>query len=254
MKNIQIRGSVVLVTGSNKGIGKAFVEELIKRGAAKVYAGARNPSLLKELVDSTPDKIIPLKLDVTKADEIQAAASAASDVNILINNAGRADYAAIVGGPDISSARGEMEVNYFGVLNVVRAFIPILKKNGSGQIINISSVAGLVGVPMLGTYSATKAALHSLTQCLRAELASQEIAVMGVYPGPIDTDMAKDFDMEKESPSNVANAVLDGAENGAEDIFPDKVSAEVAKGLKADAKAVEKQWGQMLPQTSPSST
>jgi len=245
---VTIKGSIALVTGANRGIGKAIVEQLIDQGATKVYACARNLDTLKELIENGAGKIVPIELDVTHEDQIQAAAEQAKDVAILINNAGIANYSAVIAAADITSARQEMEVNYFGLLNMTRAFAPILKANGGGALVNISSIGGLVGIPMVGTYCPTKAAVHSLTQCVRGELASQGILVIGVYPGPIDTDMAKDFDMEKETPTQVAKEILAGIENGAEDVYPDKVAKETATGLQADSKAVEKQWAEMLPQ------
>ena len=249
MKNPKIKNSIVFVTGANRGIGKALVEELINLGAAKVYAAARNKDSIQPLMDAAPGKIVPVELDVTNVQQIDAAAKQAGDVNILINNAGRADYAAVLAAPDITSARGEMEVNYFGLLNMTRAFVPILKGNNSGgALINISSIGGLVAIPIVGTYSATKAAVHSLTQSIRGELASAGTLVAGVYPGPIDTDMAKEFDMAKETPAQAAKYILNAIEHGDEDIFPDKVAQQVAKDLAADAKAVEKEWGQMVPQ------
>lgn len=245
---ITIKESIVLVTGANRGIGKAIVEQLIDQGAAKVYAGARNLETLKEIVDNGAGKIVPIELDITKEDQIRAAASQAKDITILINNAGIANFTAIIAAADTNSARQEMEVNYFGLLNMTRAFVPILKTNGSGALVNISTIGGLFGIPMLGTYCASKAAVHSLTQSVRGELASQGILVIGVYPGPIDTDMTKDTDMEKETPTQVAKAILKGIQNGIEDVYPDKVSQETAVGLQADSKAVEKQWAEMLPQ------
>jgi NAD(P)-dependent dehydrogenase (short-subunit alcohol dehydrogenase family) len=147
--NAQIKDSVVFVTGSNRGIGKAIVEELVKSGARKVYAGARNAETLKALVASSNGKVVAVTLDVTNEDQIQAAAETAQDTQILINNAGIANYTAIIAASDTRSVRQEMEVNFFGVMNMTRAFAPILKKNGGGVLVNISSVAGLVGVPLL---------------------------------------------------------------------------------------------------------
>ena len=246
--SITIKESIALVTGANRGIGKAIVEQLIDQGAAKIYACARNKDSLQPLVEGHADKIIALELDVTNETHIQQAAKQAGDVNIVINNAGILNYTAIVAAADTNSAREEMEVNYFGLLNMTRAFAPILKTNGPGAFVNISSIGGLFGIPMLGTYCASKAAVHSLTQSVRGELASQGILVIGVYPGPIDTHMTKDIDMEKETPTQVAKAILKGIQNGIEDVYPDKVSQETAVGLQADSKAVEKQWAEMLPQ------
>jgi len=180
--SIPIKGSIVLVTGANRGIGKAIVESLIDQGTAKVYAGARNLETLKSIVDTGDGKIVPVELDVTKEDQIQAATAQAKDITILINNAGIASFSAVVAAEDTTNARTEMEVNYFGLLNMTRAFTPILRANGGGAFVNLSSVGGLIGIPVCGTYCATKAAVHSLTQSVRGELASQGTLVIGSYP------------------------------------------------------------------------
>jgi len=245
---VTIKKSIVLLTGANRGIGKAILEQLIDQGATKVYACARNTDSLAPLIEGNAEKVVPLELDVTQEAHIQQAAAQAGDVNIVINNAGIFNYTAIIAAADTNSARQEMEVNYFGLLNMTRAFAPILKTNEPGALVNISSIGGLFGIPMLGTYCASKAAVHSLTQSVRGELASQGTLVIGVYPGPIDTDMTKDIDLEKETPTQVAKAILDGIQNGIEDVYPDKVSQETAAQLQADSKAVEKQWAEMLPQ------
>lgn len=243
-----IQGSACFVTGSNRGIGRAIVEELIKRGAAKVYAAARNTNALKELAGSSRGKLVAVALDVTNEEQISAAANGAPDTQILINNAGVAGYTGIIAAADIRSARAEMEVNYFGLMSMTRAFAPILKRNGGGVLVNISSIGGLVGIPAFGTYSATKAAVHSLTQSVRGELKAQGTLVIGVYPGPIDTDMAAGVAMNKETPQRVAQEILNGIESGAEEVYPDPVSKDVAARLKADPKGVEKEWSAMLPQ------
>ncbi|MDV7340709.1 SDR family oxidoreductase [Terasakiella sp. A23] len=243
----KIQNKTALVTGANRGIGRAFVQELIKAGATKVYATARNTDQLKDLVEEADGKVIAVQLDVTNEDNINQIAKDLTDVELLINNAGIAGFTGLLAANDISSARAEMETNYFGVLNMVRAFAPTLKNNGGGAIVNLASVASIVNFPVLGTYSASKAAVHSLTQGIRAELAAQNTQVTGVYPGPVDTDMAADFPMDKTAPSAVVQAVFDGVENGVEDVFPDPVALEMQAGLSADPKAVEKQAGEMLP-------
>ena len=245
-----VKNSVCFVTGSNRGIGRAIVEELVKAGAKKVYASARDTDALKGLVASSGGKVVPILLDVTNEDSIRTAAGAAPDTQVLINNAGTSGYTGIVAAPDTKSARQEMEVNFFGLMNMTRAFAPILKKNGGGVLVNISSVAGLVGIPLFGTYCATKAAVHSLTQSVRGELAAQGTLAICVYPGPIDTDMAAGVDMKKETPQNVAREVIQGIESGAEEVYPDPVSKDFAAKLRSNPKAVEKEWAVMLPQAA----
>jgi NAD(P)-dependent dehydrogenase (short-subunit alcohol dehydrogenase family) len=245
---MQIRGSVCFVTGSNRGIGRAIVEELIKRGAAKVYAAARNTAALKELVDTSNGKVVAVRLDVTNEEQIQAAAKIAPDTQILFNNAGIVYYTGIVSAPDSKSARAQMEVNYFGLMNMTRAFAPLLVKNGGGVMVNISSIGGLVGIPAMGTYGASKAAIHSLTQSVRGELSVQGTRLIGVYPGPIDTDMTAGLPFEKETPQNVAWEILKGIESGAEEVYPDKMALDFVAKLKTDAKGLEKEWSGMLPQ------
>ena len=245
---MQIRGSVCFVTGSNRGIGRAIVEELIKRGAAKVYAAARNTAALKELVDASGGKVVAVRLDVTNEEQILAAAKIAPDTQILFNNAGIAIYTGIISAPDSKSAREQMEVNYFGLMNMTRAFAPIFAKNGGGVLVNISSIAGLVGIPANGTYGATKAAIRSLTQSVRGELSTRGTHVIGVYPGPIDTDLTAGLPFEKETPQQVAREILEGIESGAEEVYPDKTALEFVAKLKTDAKGLEKEWSTVLPQ------
>lgn len=246
--SLQISGSVCFVTGSNRGIGRAIVEALLKSGAAKVYAAARNAAALKELVEASDGKVVAVPLDVTNEAQILAAAKIAADTQILFNNAGVAIYTGIISAPDSKSARAQMEVNYFGLMNMTRAFAPVLKNNGGGVLVNLSSIAGLVGIPAMGTYGATKAAIHSLTQSIRGELSGQGTRIIGVYPGPIDTDMTAGLPFEKERPQQVAREILKGIESGAEEVYPDKTALDFVAKLKTDAKGLEKEWSGMLPQ------
>jgi NAD(P)-dependent dehydrogenase (short-subunit alcohol dehydrogenase family) len=236
-----INGTTALVTGANRGIGRALVDALIARGAAKVYATARNVDTLKDLVATYGGRVVPLQLDVTNPDQIRTAAAAAGDVQLLINNAGvvkkfNGDFKDAAW---IDAARGEFETNVVGVLAVTQAFTPALTSRSGGAVVNLSSVAGLVNFPMITTYSVSKAATHSLTQAIRAQLAPHNVYVAGVYPGPIDTDMAKEIELEKISAEAAAHAIVDGIEARREEIFPDPFAQQLGELYQRDPKAVE---------------
>lgn len=230
-----------LVTGANRGIGLALVAALIKAGARKVYAGARNPDQLAAAVALDPNRVTPLRLDIADRSQVDAAATAAGDVEILINNAGVLDFGDALTVP-VAAIERNFAVNVFGTLAMARAFAPIIEKNGGGAITNLLSVVSLASIPGLAGYNASKAALWSLTQSLRGTLAPRGISVHGVFPGPVDTDMASEITMPKTSPAEVAQAVLEGMASGAEDIFPDPMAREVYAGWSKDHKAVERQF------------
>ncbi len=248
MSTISVKDAVVFVTGANRGIGRAIVEEAVARGAKRVYSAARDVSSLAELLEQYPEQVVAVRLDVTDGQQIQEAAEQARDTQVLINNAGVAGYSGVIYHHDPEGARREIETNYFGPLNVTRAFADAIIGNGDGAVATVISVGGLANFPPAATYSASKAAAHSLTQGMRAELAPQGVAVFGVYPGPIDTDMAAGIDMEKETPRNVAVRIFDGMESGVEDITTDAFADNFVQMLKADAKAVEKENAKMAHQ------
>lgn len=238
-----IKGQIALVTGANRGIGEAIVDALISAGAAKVYAAARNLKDLGALTARHGARVVALQLDVTNPAQIAAAAVAAADVQLLVNNAG---YAGYTGGSFddkkwLVAGRQEMDVNFFGTFAVSQAFAPVLAKNGGGAIVNIASVASLVNFALLASYSASKAAVHSLTQATRMMLKGQGTQVLGVYPGPIDTRMAEDIPFEKTSPADAALAIVAGIEAGTEEIFPDPMSQGMGAGYLASPKALEVQ-------------
>lgn len=237
---MDLKNAVVLVTGANRGIGLALVEALSRRGVAKVYAAARNGNTHKNGADGST-RIVPLQLDVTNPQQAAAAARQASDVTVLINNAGVADYGSVLDVPE-ETLRRDLETNYFGALGLVRAFVPVIEKNGGGAIANVLSIVSFVSVPRLGAYTASKAAAWSMTQSIRGDLAARGISVHGVFPGPVDTDMARDFDMAKATPASVADAILDGLANGDEDIFPDAMAQQTYGTWRQDHKAVERQF------------
>ena len=244
---MKIENSIALVTGANRGIGRAIVLQLLAAGAAKIYATARDTAKLADLLETTGGRVEALQLDVTDANQVNAAAKTHDDITLLINNSGVAGFQGLIAAADDETARGEMETNYFGTLNMVRAFAPVLKANGGGAIVNLASMASYVNFPVIGSYSASKAAVHSLTQGIRAELAAQGTHVSGVYPGPINTEMAAGFPMDK-TPTNVAaRAILDGVEAGDEEIYPDPLAVEMHAGFLGDPKAVERDAGTMLP-------
>lgn len=238
---MKLENKTVLVSGANRGIGKAIVEALLKQNVKKIYAAARNT---KELPSFGDARVVPVQLDITDAAQIQKAAAQAGDVNVLINNAGALAFASVVSGSEADLQR-DMQVNYFGTMNVSRAFVPVLEKNGGGAIANVISVVGLVSMAGIGGYSASKAALFSATQAMRAELKPKNITVHGIFPGPIDTDMAKGIEMEKTSPAVTAENIVKGITAGNEDIFPDPMSANVGELWAKNPKELERQFAAM---------
>ena len=240
MPGVPIKDKTVLISGSNRGIGKSFAIQAVEMGAKKVYAAARDKSKLAELVEKYGDKIVPLTLDITIQDQVTAAAAAAGDVEVLINNSGMGGGGPMVGNPNPEGQRMEMEVNYFGMIKMCDTFAPILSANGGGAIVNILSVAALSSFAFAPGYSASKAAGRSLTQALRVELRKQGTLVSGVFPGPVDTDMAKNVPMDKVSPDSVAVHVYEEIAKGSEDIFPDPFAEHFAASVQADFKAAEK--------------
>jgi NAD(P)-dependent dehydrogenase (short-subunit alcohol dehydrogenase family) len=235
---MNLDNKTIFVSGANRGIGKAIVEALLKQKVAKIYAAARN---LKDLPAFGDARVVPVALDITDRAQITNAAAQASDAEVLINNAGILSPAAIVTGDADMLAR-DMEVNYFGTLSMVRAFAPVIEKNGGGAIANVSSVVGLAPMASIGGYSASKAALFSATQAMRAELKPRNISVHGIFPGPIDTDMARSFEMTKTSPHTTAENIIAGILAGKEDIFPDPMSTQVSELWAKDPKGLERQF------------
>jgi NAD(P)-dependent dehydrogenase (short-subunit alcohol dehydrogenase family) len=230
--SIAIADKTVLVTGANRGLGRALVDEALKRGAKRVYAASRQPMVVAD------ERVTPLVLDVTDRARIQDAVERVESLDIVINNAG-------VSVPDDLSDRSAFErhlaVNLYGTLDVTRAFLPSLT-HSHGAVVNIVSLGAVAAVPALPAYSVSKAASLSLTQSLRALLAARGVSVYAVMPGPIDTDMVRDLDIPKTAPEDVARATLDGVERGEDEIFPDPMSQMVAAGWRAGvAKQLERQ-------------
>lgn len=236
---MDMKDQVVLVTGANRGIGKAYVEECLNAGASKVYLGVRDTDSVSEFISANPDKLIALKLDVTNERDIEQAAKTAHDATILINNAGVAYMGSLFEEKTVENAHREMEVNYFGPLNLIRAFAPILKNNGGGAIISVSSIGGHIVFPGAPTYCASKFAVHALVIATRMELSLQGTRVIGVYPGPVDTDMAKDIPMEKVSANHIALETINALVSGSDDVFPDPYAKENYELYRKDPKAAE---------------
>jgi len=232
-----IADRAVLVTGANRGIGRALVEEALSRGAKRVYAGTRHP------FSHLDRRVTPLILDVTDADQIQRAVESVESLDILINNAGVALFDDL---SDRSAIERSLAVNFFGMYGVTRAFLPLLTRS-KGAVVNNLSLVALAPLPMIPGYSISKAAASNMTQSLRALLVGQGVTVHAVFLGPIDTDMNRGFDIPKASPEFAARGIFDGVENGEEDIFPDPASQSIAEGWRTGvAKALERQFAALV--------
>jgi len=241
MHDATVASKAILVTGANRGIGQALVEEALRRGAARVYAGARRPFIHRDR------RVTPLILDVTDAAQIEAAADRVEALDILINNAGVALY-------DDLTDRGALEqslaVNLFGPWAVTKAFLPLLTRS-RGAIVNNLSLMAIAPLALTPSYAVSKAAAFNLSQSLRALLAAQGVGVHAVLTGPTDTDMTRDFEIPKASAESVARAIFDGVESGEEDIFPDPMSQTVADSWRASAaKALERENAAVLSMLS----
>ena len=230
-----IKGSVVLLTGATGAIAQALIAELKSRGAAKIYAAARDVSSLK-----ASDGLVPIKMDVTNDAEVAKAVAAAGDVTLLINNAGVNHNTAFLVAPDIAIAREEIEINYLAPLRVTKAFAPVLIKN-KGAVLNLLTILARVNLPFMGSYCASKAAGLSLTQGLRGELTPKGVRVAAALPGAIDTRMTAMLTIPKMSTADAAKEILDGFEAGEEEIYVGEMARGLAQGLAHDPKGVERQ-------------
>ncbi|MCI0447520.1 SDR family NAD(P)-dependent oxidoreductase [bacterium] len=238
---MNIKNKTVLITGANRGIGWALVNEALKRDAKRVYAGTRST------LENADNRVTPLTLDVTSDLQIQRAADDVDTLDVLINNAGVAIY------DDLSNfdiIEQHLAVNLLGSLKMTRAFLPQLRRS-KGAIVNNLSMVSLAPLPIIPAYSISKTAAFSMTQSLRALLASQGVSVHAVFLGPIDTDMNRGFDIPKASPESAAQGIFDGLEKGEEDIFPDPASQSIAEGWRTGvAKMLEHQFAAFVPESS----
>jgi NAD(P)-dependent dehydrogenase (short-subunit alcohol dehydrogenase family) len=225
---MRIEGSIALVTGANRGLGRGFTEELVRRGAAKVYASARHPETIGD------PELTPIVLDITDSERVTSVAKQLPDVTLLVNNAGIQNSSSFIGAPSLEPARQEMETNYFGTLTMCRAFAPVLAANGGGAIVNMLSVSSFVNNPLDPSYGASKAAEWSMTNGLRIELSHQGTLVVGVHSGFIDTDMSAGYDAPKLSPQSVAMQAFDAVEAGRIEVLADERSRFVKDSLSHD--------------------
>ena len=237
---MNIANKVVLITGANRGIGRALVEEALRRGAKRVYAATR------QLFTHSDGRVTPLTLDVTNTEQIQAAVEKVEALDILINNAGVDLHNDL---SDRASLERHLAVNLFGTYGVSHAFLPLVARS-RGAVVNVLSLAALAGLPFTPAYSISKAAAFSLTQSLRALWAGQGVKIHAVFAGPVDTDMTRYLDIPKFSPESVARGILDSLEKGDEDIFPDPMSESIAEGwLTGATKALERQFAAYVPKS-----
>jgi NAD(P)-dependent dehydrogenase (short-subunit alcohol dehydrogenase family) len=231
-----------LVTGANRGLGLKFCEGLLGAGVDRIHAGARDPARLP----LNESRVLPLELDVTRPEAVQAAALRCGDVTLLINNAGVLENSSLCADGAEVAARREMEINYFGMLSMVRAFAPVLARNGGGIIVNVLSVASWFGSPFMATYCASKAAASSLTDALRVELRAQGTRVIGVYAGYLDTDMAANVKLPKTDPAKVVQRTLEALRTGIDRVLSDDRAHEVERSLRDDRDefyaSLQKRW------------
>ena len=242
---MKVEGSVVLLTGAGGGIGRALVEELLRRGAAKIYLGARDTATVQSML-ARSERLLPLTLDVTKPEQVAEAARAAADVTLVINNAGTAAFTGVLSAKDTAGARAEMEVNYFGPMALAQALrdTPAFRKGGA--VVNLLSILSLVTLPVAGTYSAAKAAELALTRTLRAELKGRGVQVLGVLPVQVDTALGAPLPEPKLTPAEVATGTLDALEADEEEVFPGALSQGAAEAFRADPAGMQAQMANLV--------
>jgi NAD(P)-dependent dehydrogenase (short-subunit alcohol dehydrogenase family) len=245
---MKINGSVALVTGANRGLGRVYARELVARGAAKIYGAARHPDAVTE------PGVIPIALDITDPAQVTQAAAQCPDVSVLVNNAGILKYSTFIGAPSLDAARAEMETNYFGTLCMSRAFAPVLAANGGGAIVNMLSVSSFYTNPFDASYGASKSAGWSLTNGIRTELHHQGTLVVAVHAAYIDTDMAALTNAPKDSPESVVQQALDAVEADQVEVLADERTRFVKASLPRDHELiyppVQEFWDAALKGTS----
>ena len=241
-ESFDVKNKIALVTGANRGIGKAIVESLINHGASKIYAAVRNLDSAQSLQDEFSGLIHPIEIDLNQVETIKKGARQAKDVEIVINNAGVLTDTSVLSKAAVESLRFEFETNVFGLINIAQFFSPILIKH-KGAFVQINSVASVRAVPFIGTYSASKAAAYSVTQSLSQELSDQGVSVLSVHPGPIATDMANQAGITEsaEPPSIVAEGIIKALKAGEFHLFPDSLAEKVGERYASYAESVIEQ-------------
>lgn len=222
---MKLDNATVLITGANRGIGLAFAQAALARGARKVYAGARDPRSV------TLPGVTPLQLDVNSPADIASAAAVAPDVTLVINNAGIAQFSGLLAADAEARLRQQLETNLFGMLRVSQAFAPVLAANGGGALLNVASVASWITSPALAGYAVTKSAVWSLSNGLRNELRAQQTQVLTLHMGFVDTDMTAAIDSPKSTPAQIVERALDALEAGADEVLADEITQQVRQGL-----------------------
>jgi NAD(P)-dependent dehydrogenase (short-subunit alcohol dehydrogenase family) len=258
---MDITNATALVTGANRGLGRELVQQLLAAGARKVYATARDVSALQDLVKAHPGRVEAVALDITRAEQIEAARVRCTDVNLLVNNAGINRGQGFIAAASMDDARAEMATNYLGTLAMCRAFAPQLggasgvggvggaggSSSGGGAIVNVLSILAKVTLPAMGSLCAAKAAGLRMTEGVRAELAARGTLVVAVMTGAVDTDMSRDFQGPKSSPTEVAQAVLAALARGDEEVYVGDMPGWINAALAQDPKGIERELAKYLP-------
>lgn len=246
---MKLDNATVFVSGANRGIGRALVTALLEAGVAKVYATARRLDSLDAVVAEAPDRVVPLQLDVTDPASVNAAAAAAAEVDLLVNNAGVLNFGSLFDADAEENFAKQNAVNVEGLLRLTRAIVPKLRSAAEAGrpagIANLCSIVSFGPMPGIGHYSTTKATAWSLTKAMRQELGAAGISVHGIFPGPIDTDMAEDLPMQKHPVDATAKAIVAGIANGDAEIFPDPMAEDVAAKRKSGPHAVDEMYSAM---------
>ena len=237
---MNISDSIILITGANRGIGFALTQKALEKGAAKVYATYRSEGN-RAALEALGERVVPVQLDLSDRKSIAQLSKSVPSLDILINNAGIFSATDVLEDTE-EQLRSDIETNLFGTLSVTKALLPALKKGSAAAIANVVSVVGLAPMAAIGGYSASKAAVHSVTQSLRGSLKDEGISVHGIYPGPVETRMADSFEIDKASPEAVAEKIFEGIENGTEDIFPDAMAEQAGQAFLSSPKALEQNF------------